>query len=71
MTVAERIEIKPQPGPQEMALASSADILIYGGSAGGGKTWALLLECLRHIANPNFHAAISRSGSLTNNARSN
>lgn len=43
-----------------MALASPADILIYGGAAGGGKTWALLLECIRHISNPNFHAVIFR-----------
>jgi predicted phage terminase large subunit-like protein len=47
--------IKPQPGPQEMFLSTSADIAIYGGAAGGGKTWALLLEPLRHIQNPGFH----------------
>ena len=29
-------------------LASKADIAIYGGAAGGGKTWALLMEPLRH-----------------------
>jgi predicted phage terminase large subunit-like protein len=29
-------------------------------SAGGGKTWALLLECLRHIANPRFSAVVFR-----------
>lgn len=29
---------RPQKGPQEMALSSSADIVGYGGSAGGGKT---------------------------------
>jgi hypothetical protein len=28
--------IGPQPGPQEMFLASPADIVIYGGAAGGG-----------------------------------
>ena len=32
--------IRPQPGPQTTFLASAADIAIYGGSAGGGKTWA-------------------------------
>lgn len=52
--------IRPQPGPQERFLASSADIAIYGGSAGGGKTWALLLEPLRHIANPEFGAVFFR-----------
>ena len=33
--------IRPQPGPQENFLASSADIALYGGSAGGGKGLAL------------------------------
>ncbi|MFW6202298.1 MAG: phage terminase large subunit [Gemmatimonadota bacterium] len=57
---AERIEVRPQPGPQEMCLASPADIVIYGGQAGGGKTWALLLEPTRHHANPDFGAVIFR-----------
>ena len=33
---------KPLPGPQQMALESEADILFYGGAAGGGKTDLLL-----------------------------
>ncbi len=33
----ERIEIRPQKGPQEAFLSSPADIAIYGGAAGGGK----------------------------------
>ena len=32
----ETIIIEPQPGPQTMFLSSSADVVIYGGAAGGG-----------------------------------
>ncbi|MDG4675860.1 terminase family protein [Shinella sp. 838] len=52
--------IRPQAGPQTLFLGSSADIAIYGGSAGGGKTWALLMEPLRHIANSQFGAVFFR-----------
>jgi hypothetical protein len=39
----------PQVGPQTMALESQADILFYGGSAGGGKTDLLCgLACQHH-----------------------
>lgn len=54
------IQIRPQAGPQERFLACAADIAIYGGSAGGGKSYGLLLEPLRHIANPKFGAVIFR-----------
>lgn len=54
------VEIRPQPGPQERFLSSPADIAIFGGAAGGGKTWALLLEPLRHIENPDFGAVVFR-----------
>lgn len=30
------MEIRPQPGPQEMFAASSADVAFFGGAAGGG-----------------------------------
>lgn len=40
---------KPQPGPQEQFLSTPADIAIYGGAAGGGKTWAELFEPLRYL----------------------
>ena len=57
---AKLIQIGPQPGPQEAFLASAADIAIYGGGAGGGKTWALLIEAIRHIQNPQFGAVFFR-----------
>ncbi len=54
------IRIAPQPGPQEAFLSTPADICIYGGAAGGGKSYALLLEPIRHINNPDFGAVIFR-----------
>lgn len=53
-------EIKAQPGPQTNFLSTSADIAIYGGAAGGGKTYALLLESCRHIHIPGYNFVIFR-----------
>lgn len=41
-------------------LASPADIVVFGGSAGGGKTWALLIEPLRHVRRGRFRCVIFR-----------
>lgn len=59
-SAAEVLEIKPQAGPQTAFLSTSADIAIYGGAAGGGKTWSLLAEPLRHIGNKGFGAVFFR-----------
>lgn len=56
--------IKPQEGPQEVFLSTHADIAIYGGAAGGGKTYALLLENLRHINNSAFGSVVFRRESV-------
>lgn len=55
------MEIRPQPGKQEMFLSTSADIAVYGGAAGGGKTFGLILEPTRHITTvKGFGAVIFR-----------
>lgn len=53
----------PQPGKQTEFLSTKADIAIYGGSAGAGKSFALLLEPLRHFHNPKFGGVIFRRNS--------
>lgn len=52
--------IIPQEGFQSAFLSTKADIAIGGGAAGAGKTFAVLLEPLRHNDNPEFGAVIFR-----------
>lgn len=58
--VSNAVQIKPNPGPQTAFAASAADIVIYGGQAGGGKTFAIVSEPLRHHQNGQFRAGIFR-----------
>ena len=56
-----KIELKAQVGPQAEFLKCSADICFYGGGAGGGKTFALLLLPLIHLVKlVNFTCVIFR-----------
>lgn len=52
--------IRPQPGPQEAFLSSPATIVIYGGAVGGGKTYGLTLEAMRHSDIEGFNAIVFR-----------
>lgn len=63
MTETEVIKLGPQPGPQEQFLSTQADIAIYGGAAGGGKSYGLLLDPLRHYENPLFGGVLFRRNS--------
>lgn len=54
------IVYRAQPGPQEQFLRCSADIAFYGGSAGGGKSFALLLDAVRGVTHPQYGAVIFR-----------
>lgn len=60
MTGVKPTILKPQRGPQERFARCSADIAIFGGAAGGGKSYALLFEPLYHVHRPNFSAVIFR-----------
>lgn len=53
-------KLLPHAGPQTQFLETTAQIAIYGGQAGGGKTWALLAAAARYIATPGFGAVIFR-----------
>lgn len=60
---SDEIEFEPQPGPQTQFLNSEADIIIYGGAAGSGKTYAILLEALWGHDVPGFTCGIFRKNS--------
>lgn len=55
--------LAPQHGPQTEFLECNADIVIYGGAAGSGKTFAVLMEPLYHLHVPHFRAVIFRRNS--------
>jgi predicted phage terminase large subunit-like protein len=53
--------LRAQGPPQELFLSSPADITIYGGAAGGGKSWGLLIDAARYVDNvPGYNAVIFR-----------
>lgn len=54
------VTLKPQPGPQTEFCRSSASVVFFGGSAGGGKSYALLLELARYITVKNYSAMFFR-----------
>jgi predicted phage terminase large subunit-like protein len=51
--------IRPQP-KQELFLMSQADITIYGGTAGSGKSFSELLAPLINVDDPNFNSIFFR-----------
>ena len=49
---AQEIIFEPNVGPQTDFLASTEQEVLYGGSAGGGKSYAMIADPVRYFNNP-------------------
>ena len=54
------VEFMPNEGPQKDFLAAPEKDVLYGGAAGGGKSFAMLIDPLRYCHNPVHRALILR-----------
>ena len=54
------ILFRPNEGPQTAFLASSEREVLYGGAAGGGKSYAMLADPLRYLSHPQFSGLLLR-----------
>ena len=54
------VVFSPNAGPQTEFLAASEQEVLYGGAAGGGKSYGLLADPMRYFSNPNFNGLILR-----------
>lgn len=58
--LAQDIVFKPNPGPQTDFLSSSEREVLYGGAAGGGKSFAMLADPLHGLNSPGFSGLLVR-----------
>ncbi len=60
-TVKEQeIIFSPNEGPQTEFLQAWEQEVLYGGAAGGGKSYAMLADPMRYFSNPNFRGLLVR-----------
>ena len=55
-----KIIFQPNKGPQTDFLSSNEREVLYGGSAGGGKSYAMLADPVRYLNNPHFRGLLVR-----------
>ena len=54
------VAFKPNEGPQTEFLAAGEREVLYGGSAGGGKSFAMLADPLRYMGHSQFSGLLLR-----------
>jgi hypothetical protein len=57
---AMEVVFKPNPGPQTSFLSAAEREVLYGGAAGGGKSYAMLADPLHGLNDPNFSGLLVR-----------
>jgi hypothetical protein len=56
----QNVIFKPNAGPQTSFLAANEREVLYGGAAGGGKSYAMLADPLRYLGHPQFSGLLLR-----------
>ena len=58
--VKQKVIFEPNPGPQTRFLAATEQEVLYGGAAGGGKSYSLVADPVRYFANPHARMLLVR-----------
>ena len=58
--VAQEIIFQPNAGPQTRFLSATEQEVLYGGAAGGGKSYSLVADPVRYLNNPNASMLLVR-----------